>query len=71
MVGLKELTEPSGEDFYASNKFIPGGIGEVRRQLESAQLKYNSYRPHQRLGGLTLLEYVSNLKEAPPVARYE
>jgi putative transposase len=66
--GVERGNRTFREDFYASDRFIPGSIGEVRRQLGIAQLKYNSYRPHQRLGGLTPFEYVSNLKEVSSVS---
>lgn len=66
--GVERGNRTFREDFYASDRFIPGGIAEVRRQLESAQLKYNSYRPHLRLGGLTPFEYVNSLTEASPVS---
>ena len=66
--GVERGNRTFREDFYASDRFIPGGISEVRRQLEAAQLKYNSYRPHQRLGGLTPYEYVNNLREASSVS---
>jgi len=65
--GVERGNRTFREDFYASDMFIPGSIGEVRRQLSCAIRKYNSYRPHQRLGGLTPYEYVSNLNEVSSV----
>ena len=65
--GVERGNRTFREDFYASDKFIPGSISEVRQQLSCAISKYNSYRPHQRLGGLTPFEYVNNLKEADSV----
>lgn len=66
--GVERGNRTFREDFYASDSFIPGSISEVRRQLQSAQLKYNSYRPHQRLDGLTPYEYVNNLNEVVSVS---
>lgn len=66
--GVERGNRTFREDLYASDNFIPGGVGEVRRQVATAQHKYNSYRPHQRLGGLTPYEYVNQLKEASPVS---
>jgi len=65
--GVERGNRTFREDFYASDKFIPGSMSEVRQQLSSAITKYNAYRPHQRLGGLTPFEYVNNLKEASSV----
>lgn len=65
--GVERGNRTFREDFYASDNFIPGSISEVRQQLLSAQLKYNAYRPHQRLGGLTPYQYVSNINEASSV----
>lgn len=65
--GVERGNRTFREDFYASDKFIPGSISEIRQQLSCAQWKYNSYRPHQRLGGLTPYEYVNNLKEVSSV----
>lgn len=65
--GVERGNRTFREDLYASDSFIPGGILQVRQQLRDAQLKYNSYRPHQRLCGLTPFEYVNQLKEASSV----
>lgn len=65
--GVERGNRTFREDLYASDSFVPGSLSEVRKQLAEAQNKYNSYRPHQRLGGLTPFEYVNQLKEASPV----
>ena len=61
--GVERGNRTFREDFYASPDFVPGNINEVREQLYIAQQKYNSYRPHQALGGLTPFEYVNNPNE--------
>ena len=62
--GVERGNRTFREDFYAAPDFVPGSISEVRKQLYLAQYKYNSYRPHQALDGLTPFEYVNKPNEA-------
>lgn len=63
--GVERGNRTFREDFYDSEFFIPGNLQEVREQLEKAVQKYNTYRPHQNLGGLTPWQYVKNNSEEP------
>jgi len=62
--GVERGNRTFREDFYEDENFIPGGIYQVRIQLQKAQDKYNSYRPHHNLGGLTPFEHVNKFLEA-------
>ena len=62
--GVERGNRTFREDFYDSDRFIPGSIDEVREQLNHAVHKYNTYRPHQHFSGLTPAEYVNLSLEA-------
>ena len=62
--GVERGNRTFREDLYACENFIPGNLNEVRQQLVVAQRKYNTYRPHQRLNGLTPFEYANKFLEA-------
>ncbi|MEB3702186.1 IS481 family transposase domain protein [Candidatus Bealeia paramacronuclearis] len=53
------------EEFYNKNNLLADSIGSMRFELSQAVLKYNSYRPHRALKGLTPLQYIhSHILEA-------
>ena len=51
------------EEFYNSARLQADSLGEMQCELKKALHKYNSYRPHSALDGLTPLEYINNLAE--------
>lgn len=46
------------EEFYARKDLLANSLRELRDDLDKALNKYNSYRPHFSLKGLTPLEYI-------------
>lgn len=48
------------EEFYARKDLLADSIGAFRYDLRRAVEKYNTYRPHANLAGLTPMEYVNN-----------
>lgn len=49
------------EEFYNSSRLQADSVGAIRNELAKAVKKYNSYRPHAGLDGLTPFEYIQNL----------
>ncbi len=47
------------EEFYYSSSLQADSLGAMRIELDKAVNKYNGYRPHSGLQGLTPLEYIS------------
>lgn len=52
------------EEFYARNDIKAESIGEFRYEVQKAVKKYNEYRPHNSLQGLTPLEYAKHVLAA-------
>jgi len=52
------------EEFYADREKIPDSVGGINAYLQKAVLKYNSYRPHFCLRGMTPFDYYQNLSSA-------
>jgi len=48
------------EEFYANANLLADSIGAMRFELNKAINKYNTYRPHFALKGLTPLTYIHN-----------
>ena len=49
------------EEFYARKDVLADSIGALRIDLKKALQKYNAYRPHNSLKGLTPLEYINSV----------
>lgn len=56
--GVERGNKTFREEFYNSSRFTSDSIGSVRYDLKQALSKYNSYRPHFALHGLTPLGYI-------------
>jgi putative transposase len=48
------------EEFYEQPSFRANSLGEAKFELTKALHKYNHYRPHHNLDGLTPNEYINN-----------
>jgi hypothetical protein len=49
------------EEFYANPNLIADSIGSMRNELDNMIKKYNNFRPHHSLHGLTPSEYTSSV----------
>lgn len=58
--GVERGNRTFREEFYNKNDLLADSIGALRAELTSALRKYNTYRPHKNLSGLTPMQYVQN-----------
>jgi len=49
------------EEFYERHDLLADSLGSMRFELKRAITKYNTYRPHSRLKGLTPMDYLKNI----------
>lgn len=56
--GVERGNRTFKEEFYYRSDLLADSIGAMRYELAKAQNKYNTYRPHKNLGGLTPMEYI-------------
>ena len=56
------------EEFYQKPNFMADSVGAIRFELNKAVDKYNTYRPHNSLNGLTPYEYTQNILEENSVS---
>jgi putative transposase len=59
--GVERGNRTFREEFYSRNDLLADSIGAIKHELSKAVHKYNSYRPHFSLKGLTPYEYNSKL----------
>jgi putative transposase len=57
--GVERANRTMREEFYGDHRVFADSLGAMRLALSSAISKYNSYRPHHSLGGLTPLQYTN------------
>lgn len=50
------------EEFYARKDILSDSLGTMRYDLAKAVDKYNTYRPHSFLNGLTPMMYIQNIQ---------
>ena len=58
--GVERGNRTFKEEFYYRCDLLADSIGAMRFELKKALKKYNTYRPHKSLGGLTPLAYIQN-----------
>lgn len=58
--GVERGNRTFREEFYTRRDLLADSIGAVRAELTKAVNKYNTYRPHANLNGLTPLEYINS-----------
>ena len=59
--GVERGNRTFREEFYSRNDINAESIGAFKIELKKAVLKYNSYRPHFCLNGLTPFEYTEKI----------
>jgi transposase InsO family protein len=63
--GVERGNRTFREEFYSRADLLADSIGARRFDLNKAQEKYNTYRPHKNIGGMTPLAYIQDaLSEA-------
>ena len=50
------------EEFYANPNLSSDSIGAFRNDLKNSLHKYNAYRPHHALKGLTPFDYIQSIQ---------
>ena len=60
--GVERGNKTFREEFYDSSKLQADSVGAVQNELKKAVDKYNTYRPHFALQGLTPMEYIESAK---------
>jgi putative transposase len=58
--GVERGNRTFREEFYNRPNLLADSIGAMRYELNKAVKKYNTYRPHRVLKGLTPMEYIDN-----------
>ena len=62
--GVERGNKTFREEFYANKDLLADSITSLRSELQKAVRKYNDYRPHASLQGLTPSLYIQNYSEA-------
>lgn len=58
--GVERANRVFREEFYGRHDLLADSIAALRFELNKATLKYNNYRPHSALKGLTPMQYIQN-----------
>jgi transposase InsO family protein len=59
--GVERSNRTFREEFYAKRNLLADSLGAMRFELAQAVSKYNTYRPHFNLKGLTPLQYTLSI----------
>ena len=62
--GVERGNRTFKEEFYYRRDLLADSIGAMRYELRKAVEKYNTYRPHHSLAGLTPMAYIKNTQKA-------
>lgn len=68
--GVERANKTLREEFYADPNLFANSLGEMRFELQKAIKKYNEYRPHFALNGLTPLQYIRNQSETTSLSHF-
>lgn len=58
--GVERGNRTFREEFYNRDDLLADSVGAMGAELTKALHKYNAYRPHRNLKGLTPMEYIKN-----------
>jgi putative transposase len=58
--GVERGNRSFREEVYANSNLLEDSIGDIRAHLKNEIIKYNTYRPHRSLKGLTPMQYLHN-----------
>jgi transposase InsO family protein len=58
--GVERGNRTFREEFYNRSNLLADSVGSMRFELKKAVEKYNTYRPHRGLKGLTPMQYINN-----------
>jgi hypothetical protein len=67
--GVERGNRTFKEEFYYKSTFTADSIQEIRGELAKAVQKYNTYRPHRALKGLTPMQYIQKTQPRPNVSQ--
>lgn len=62
--GVERSNRTFREEFYARSDLLANSLGAFKLELQKAVLKYNTYRPHFNLKGLTPMQYTTQILAA-------
>mgnify|MGYP000267007354 CR=1 FL=1 len=64
--GVERGNRTFREEFYNKSNLLADSLGAMKYELKKATAKYNTYRPHRNLKGLTPMQYINNnILQAP------
>jgi putative transposase len=58
--GVERANRIFREEFYARHDILADSVGAFRHELNKAVHKYNTFRPHSALKGMTPFQYIQN-----------
>lgn len=67
--GVERANRILREEFYENHGWLANSIEDMRIELQKMLRKYNEYRPHAGLNGLTPLEYISAQSETTSLSQ--
>ena len=68
--GVERANRILREEFYENPKLLADSIGAMRYELQKMLKKYNEYRPHYALNGLTPMMYINKYHEAYQLSQF-
>ena len=68
--GVERANRILREEFYENPKLLADSIGAMRYELQRMLKKYNEYRPHYALNGLTPMMYINKYHEAHQLSQF-